>query len=209
MIISIEGNIGSGKSTILNILKEKYDNVVFVDEPVSEWNDIKDNGKSILELFYEDKDKYSFTFQVLAYITRLKKLLDSIENNSDKTIVCERSIFTDKYIFAKMLYQQGFINEMEWKTYNYWFDTFKDKTKLDSIIYVKTLPEVCYERIKKRNRNGEVGITMEYLNHCHDLHQQWLENSNDLNIITFDGNIELTENNKEKYTESINFSKFI
>ena len=78
MIISIEGNIGSGKSTLLNLLREKYkenQHIIFVDEPVSEWNKIKDGEKSILELFYGDKDKYSFTFQILAYITRLRKLL--------------------------------------------------------------------------------------------------------------------------------------
>ena len=79
MIISIEGNIGSGKSTLLNLLKEKYnDKVIFVDEPVSEWNDVKDNDKSVLDLFYQDKKTYSFTFQVLAYINRLKKILDAI-----------------------------------------------------------------------------------------------------------------------------------
>ena len=71
-IISIEGNIGSGKSTLLENLKEKYkdDNkMVFLDEPVKLWNNIKDkNGMTMLEKFYSDQDKYSFSFQMMAYI---------------------------------------------------------------------------------------------------------------------------------------------
>ena len=206
MIISIEGNIGSGKSTLLNLLREKYkenQNIIFVDEPVSEWNKIKDGEKSILELFYGDKDKYSFTFQILAYITRLRKLLQVLENsNDDNIIICERSIYTDKYVFAKMLYQQGHIKEIEWQTYNYWFDTFKKQTLPNTIIYVKTDPLICSDRIKKRNRNGEDSIAIEYLDHCHKLHEEWLKESK-INIITVDGNMELEDNNKNEYLKNI------
>jgi deoxyadenosine/deoxycytidine kinase len=134
VLISIEGNIGSGKSTLLKIIREKYkdnENIIFVDEPVSEWLNIKDsNQNNILELFYKDKKKYSFSFQILAYITRLRKILEAIENNKDKIIICERSIYSDKFVFAKMLYEQKFIDEIDWINYNYWFDTFKNKTKL-------------------------------------------------------------------------------
>ena len=214
MIISVEGNIGSGKSTILNILRKKYENndrVIFVDEPVSEWDDIKKDGKSILELFYGDKNKYSFSFQILAYITRLRKLLSALEEGDDKIIICERSIYTDKYVFAKMLHQQNYINEIEWQTYNYWFDTFKDKTKLDTIIYVDTLPDICYDRIKKRNRTGESNIPIDYLQHCHLLHTEWLINSNDgqSNLIVFNGNVNLETTGEENYVQSLNLDKFI
>ena len=206
MIISIEGNIGSGKSTLLNLLREKYkenQHIIFVDEPISEWNKIKDGEKSILELFYGDKDKYSFTFQILAYITRLRKLLHVLENsNDDNIIICERSIYTDKYVFAKMLYQQGHIKEIEWQTYNYWFDTFKKQTLPNTIIYVKTDPLICSNRIKKRNRIGEDSIAIEYLNHCHELHEEWLRESK-INIITVNGNIELKDNNKNDYLKNI------
>ena len=216
MIISVEGNIGSGKSTILNILRKKYENVnkiIFVDEPVSEWNEIKDEGKSILELFYGNKEKYSFAFQILAYITRLRKLLKALDEEGDKVIICERSIYTDKHVFAKMLYQQKFINEIEWQTYNYWFDTFKDKTKLDTIIYVNTAPEVCFERIKKRNRTGESDIPLEYLEHCHSLHTEWLiksksEESKE-NILIFDGNKNLDELDEENYIKSLTLDNYI
>ena len=77
-ILSIEGNIGSGKSTIIDYLKKKYnkDNInneiVFLPEPVDEWETIKDEeNNTILQKFYADQKKYSFTFQIMAYISRL------------------------------------------------------------------------------------------------------------------------------------------
>jgi len=194
-LLSIEGNIGSGKSTILKLLKLKSDeSVIFIDEPVSEWQKIENSsGKNVLELFYENKEKYSFTFQILAYITRLRKVLDVIKNSKDKVVIMERSIYTDKFVFAKMLYDGGFIKEIEWKTYNYWFDTFKDTTKLNGIIYVNTEPEICFERIKKRNRDGESNIELEYLKECHKNHVDWIDNEI-INVLRINGNQEFENN---------------
>ena len=68
MIISL-GNIGSGKSTIINYLKTiENPNIVFVDEPVNEWLNIKSNGKNALELFYEDQSEIHFGFKFGVYI---------------------------------------------------------------------------------------------------------------------------------------------
>ena len=109
-IISIEGNIGSGKSTLLAHLKENCPNVVFLKEPVDEWEKIRDeNGTTMLEKFYADQTKYSFSFQMMAYISRLKILRDTIRNHPERpiTIITERSLNTDKMVFAKMLYDSG------------------------------------------------------------------------------------------------------
>ena len=192
MLVTIEGNIGSGKSTIINYLRNlKSDYIVFVDEPVSEWLNIKhpENGKNALEVFYEDQKENSFWFQILAYITRLRNLLKTIEEHPDKIIICERSIYTDKYVFAKMLYESSYLSEMEWKTYSYWFDTFKNKTELDLILYVNTEPDECYNRIIKRNRPEEVNkISKDYLIMCHNKHLQWFNDSeNKTKIIHING----------------------
>jgi deoxyadenosine/deoxycytidine kinase len=180
MLVTIEGNIGSGKSTIINHLRNlKSDYIVFVDEPVSEWLSITHNGKNALEVFYEDQKENSFWFQILAYITRLRNLLKTIEEYPNKIIICERSIYTDKYVFAKMLYESGYLSEMEWKTYSYWFDTFKDKTELDLILYVNTDPDECYNRIIKRNRSEEINkISRDYLKMCHNKHLEWFDLNN-------------------------------
>jgi deoxyadenosine/deoxycytidine kinase len=188
MLVSIEGNIGSGKSTVIEYLKSLNDSrFVFVDEPVSEWLEIKDkNGMNALDCFYSDQKKNSFCFQVLAYITRLKKLMDVIKNNTDnKIIITERSIETDRNVFAKMLYNDDLLSSIEWVTYNYWFDTFKELSTVSKIIYIKATPEKCLERIIKRNRVEEEGIKLDYLTKCHNYHTEWLNKCN--NVITING----------------------
>ncbi len=190
LLISVEGNIGSGKSTIMKYLRNlKHEQILFVDEPVDEWVNLKNSkGENCLELFYKDQKNNSFWFQILAYITRLRNLLQVIEKNNDKIVICERSIYTDHHVFAKMLYEAGNINEIEWKTYLYWFDTFKEKTELDLILYVNTTPQLCNERINMRNRTEEQDkIKMKYLENCHDKHINWLSNTL-TKIITIDGN---------------------
>ena len=203
MIISIEGNIGSGKSTIINDLKQiKNNNIVFVDEPVNEWLNIKSNGKNALELFYEDQDKNSFWFQVLAYITRLRNLLEIIKQNPNKIIITERSIYTDKYVFAQMLFDSGKISDIEFQTYNYWFDTFEKETKINTILYVNTNPKECYNRIQIRNREEENNIEQSYLNDCHNKHIDWINNEK-CNIVYINGH-QNKENMKKEVLHFVN-----
>ena len=107
LIVSIEGNIGSGKTTLMEYLKThfKSKSIVFLKEPVDEWETIKDHeGTTMLQKFYADQEKYSFSFQMMAYISRLSLLKDTIENNPDAIIITERSLMTDRHVFAKMLY---------------------------------------------------------------------------------------------------------
>tara|TARA_B100001121_G_C18693475_1_gene624038 strand:+ start:1377 stop:1997 length:621 start_codon:yes stop_codon:yes gene_type:complete len=204
MIVTIEGNIGSGKSTIINYLKNLDNkNIVFVDEPVNEWLNIKSNGKNALELFYEDQEKNSFWFQILAYITRLRNLLETIKTNPNKIIITERSIYTDKYVFAQMLFDSGKINDIEFKTYNYWFDTFENDTKIDVILYVNTKPEECMNRIKTRNRSEENGVELEYLIGCHNKHIEWLKNEKNSKIIYINGHQD-KENMKKEVLQFVN-----
>ena len=206
MIISIEGNIGSGKSTFVKHLQkytdttvhlphhaETYNAITFIQEPVDEWNSIKDsNGESILEKFYKNQEEYSFSFQIMAYITRLRKIIDAIEQNPNGIFICERSLETDKYVFAQMLYDDHKIREIDWIIYNYWFDTFITKINTNKIVYIQTSPDNCYNRIKQRNRLGEDSIPLEYLQNCHKYHEQWLENTN-TNVTTINGNIDIQD----------------
>lgn len=208
MLISIEGNIGSGKSTIIDYLKTIKDmnhHIVFVDEPVDEWLTIKSGEKNALELFYEDQDKNSFWFQILAYITRLRNLLETQEKYPNKIIITERSIYTDKHVFAQMLYESGKISDIEFKTYNYWFDTFKNKTKIDYILYVNTNPEECFNRIKVRNRTEESSVSLEYLTQCHKKHIDWIENNKDSKIVYINGH----KNKEDVKLDVIRFLKNI
>ena len=212
-IISIEGNIGSGKSTLLANLKKHFKNnkhVVFLKEPVDEWSKIKDeNNITILEKFYIDQEKYSFSFQMMAYISRLKLLKDSIKEIKDTendfetkyVIITERSLYTDKMVFAKMLYDTGKIESINYQIYLNWFNTFADDFPVNKIIYVKTEPEICHQRITERHRDGEDNIPIDYLNSCSKYHDNMLDQK--LSECVCNDQIVLNGNNNIYENESI------
>lgn len=203
-VISIEGNIGSGKTTLMTKLREHYKTnpyVIFLKEPVDEWANIKDvNGTTILEKFYADQEKYSFPFQMMAYISRLNVLRQAIKNcdttsNQKYTIITERSLNTDRYVFAKMLHETGKMEDVCYQIYLNWFDTFSEEFPVDKIIYVKTLPNICHNRISKRAREGEDCIPLEYLQSCDNYHEDMLKNNNnDTTKLVLDGNVDIYEN---------------
>jgi deoxyadenosine/deoxycytidine kinase len=215
-VVSIDGNIGSGKSTLLEELKIQYKNnpnVIFLKEPVDEWSKITDKkGNTILKKFYSDQLKYGFSFQMMAYVSRLKVIRETLKNhkqNSEKLLVItERNLYTDKMVFAKMLYDSGMIEDINYKIYLNWFDTFIEEFPVHKIIYVKTKPEICHLRITKRSREGET-IPLEYLKKCNEYHEEMLDlNSKDKyydNQLILDGNIDLNEDNTqmEKWIKKI------
>ena len=197
MIVGLEGNIGAGKSTLVRFLKTQNFNrpVVFIEEPVDEWNTVKDNtGKTALEHFYEDKTKYSFAFQMMAYISRLASIKRILERATPGTIiVTERSLQTDKNVFEKMLHKEGDINTIEHQIYHKWFDEFSDVAKLTHIVYLSTSPTTSFARIQNRNRTGESGIPLDYLTKCDEYHKEWIMNFETPTLI-LDGDKDINTN---------------
>jgi deoxyadenosine/deoxycytidine kinase len=191
-IVSIEGNIGSGKSTLVKKLKELMpsDKYVFIAEPVDVWSSITDkNGENILEKFYRDQTKYAFPFQMMAYISRLHLIKETMKNNPEKVIIIERSCLTDRNVFAKMLYDDEKIEDVCYQIYNMYFDHFLSALNFSNIIFVNTDPNICHRRVNKRDRSGEDNISLAYLEKCHQYHLDWLS-STDLNILEVNGNSE-------------------
>ena len=197
-IFNVEGNIGSGKSTLVRILEKELKSInsipiVYVQEPVDEWSTIKDkHGETILEKFYNDQYKYAFSFQMMAYISRLSLVKQIIRDNPNAIIICERSVFTDKEVFAKMLYDDGKIEEVNYQIYLKWFDEFINDIPVSGIIYVNTSPENSKRRVDFRARLGE-DIPLKYLEKCNDYHNNWLADSREI-IFNFDGNNNFRDN---------------
>lgn len=188
-IISIEGNIGSGKSTLLEILRDKCKGIVFLKEPVDVWSTITDsNGVTMLQKFYEDQNKYAFSFQIMAYISRLSLLKKAIKNNPGATIITERSLHTDRMVFAKMLRESNLIEDVNYQIYLKWFDEFLEECPLHKIIYVKADPAVCHSRVEKRSREGENNISLGYLENCHEYHEQMMADLPEIPKLVLDGN---------------------
>lgn len=204
-IFSIEGNIGSGKSTLVRILKEHYANtantantekrdILFMQEPVHTWMEIKDRqtNETILSKFYRDQHTYAFSFQMMAYISRISELKKLVRENPDAIILCERCVLTDKEVFAKMLYDEGKIEDVNYQIYLKWFNEFIEDIPVNGLIYVKADADVCFERVLKRAREGEE-IPLEYLKNCGEYHDEWIENEKS-NILILDANKNFDEN---------------
>lgn len=188
--ITLEGNIGAGKSTLLQDLvnSSKFTkwNITLVDEPLDWWQSIKDEwGNSILELFYQDKTKWSFVFQNMANLTRRQKLEEAKEKAlanyqwwnpfvySQITIISERSPESDYQVFFTMLKNDGYISKIEEQIYQAW-NTFQPSMKPQAIFYLDQSLETIQERIIKRSRQGENLISPEYLKRLDFYYQKWL-----------------------------------
>jgi deoxyadenosine/deoxycytidine kinase len=191
LIISIEGNIGSGKSTVLQKLREYHPHWVFVDEPVNDWLALKNQkGESLLEVFYKDKQRWSYTFQNAAVLYRFKKLqeaLRTLEKGKHHVIVMERCLETDRQIFSKMLWKDGCMDDLEKKLYDEWFTHLRNMSpSVDAYIYVNTNPELSFDRLKLRAREGESIIPLEYLEELANYHKEWLFQKNLKPVLNFD-----------------------
>lgn len=180
MNIALIGLPGVGKSTLVDILHNKYDSLV-LKEPLDKWIEYK-----LLENFYNDMERYSYTFQTSAILLKMKEYKQILEKNKDKSLYIYDTLPHTDYCFAKMLYDNGKMNEMEWKLYNEWFDFFIEEyfnIPNLQIIYLHTEPEIILSRIKNRGRKEEESITLEYLK---NLDVYFNELTNKYNIIKFD-----------------------
>ena len=192
IIVSLEGNIGAGKSTLLEELEKHLERGefreksgqgkwLFLKEPVHLWNEIKSaDGETLLSKFYADPAKYAFAFQIMAFTTRLSELRRLLrEMPADCLgIICERSLDADKHIFAKMLHADGLIEDVLYTVYEKYFAEYLSisgsSILLKGVIYVDAEPAICLDRVRQRSRNGEGGISLEYLEKCRDYHERWL-----------------------------------
>ena len=210
--IYIEGCIGVGKSEFIRRLQAsipelkkrisailgKEDPIIDIQlEPVKDWEDI-----GLLEAFYQDPKKYAYPFQSYAFLTRFIRCL---QNEHADVVFFERSIWADRYAFAKINYEEGNLSEMEWKIYCKWFDQmiskFTSQTKSDLNIYLQGSLETCQKRIKKRSRNGEEGIPSDYLEKLITTHEEWLLKSDNVEIL--DMNKDWLGSSEEEYTDTV------
>ena len=136
-------------------------------------------------------------------ITRLSLLKRAIKENPHcKIIIIERSLIADKNIFMQMLYDDGQVEKMEYDIYNQWYAEFIDEYRVDAIIYLDSDADVCAKRINQRNRVGEEGIPLSYLEKCQAYHTHWLVNT----VIAHEPTIQLSDH---IFRYKINHDNFI
>ena len=173
-IFIVEGNIGAGKSTFLRLMQEQLP-VQLVCEPHEKWQHVHEDY-NLLNAFYKDTQRWAYTFQTYAFITRIIEQQSKAKINPYDTQILERSVFSDRYCFAQNCFEMGTMSQLEWSLYQEWFawlvDTYTQKPT--GFIYLQTDPEVCYTRLTKRARQEEASVPLSYLQALHEKHENWL-----------------------------------
>jgi len=158
-IISINGNIACGKSTLLKALKDKGHNVVLEGYDRGKWG-------NVLNMYYENPKRYGYLFQTVV-IAEMKETYESIREeakfkgtSSDDIVFVERA-HVDCLAFAQLVHANGHMTDTEYETFKRLYDLLLEQP--DCIITLNLEAEVCFERCKARARACESGMTLEYL----------------------------------------------
>jgi deoxyadenosine/deoxycytidine kinase len=164
LIIGICGNIGAGKSTLIEIL-EKEKKYTPVYEIVEE--------NPYLSDFYENMKEWAFHSQLFFLIKRfdfLKRV-----NASEGITLEDRTIDEDVEIFARNLHEMGYISSRDWKTYKSLFKTFSDHLpQPKGFVYLQASVSTLLRHVKRRGRNFENAISQEYLERLNALYERWI-----------------------------------
>lgn len=158
MKIAIVGNIGIGKSTVIQGISQQLRIPIFL-EPVQEW-------KEWLDLFYADPKRWgmSFNMNVIMSFAQWK-------NNSFKAIY-ERSPMCCKNVFTELQYMEGSMTSMEYDLFQKVYEQVAWEP--DVIIYIRADPSVCADRIKRRGRECEHNVSVDYIQKVHDLYERMI-----------------------------------
>ncbi len=186
VVVSFEGNIGSGKSTLLGILRETLGpGAEVIQEPIGLWTNV--NGQDLLKASYVDPDKYRSTFQCFAFASRLQAQAKTPREAPIRLL--ERSCETDP-LFAKQSHADGYIDDINFAAYEYISKAFAEVVPgaPQGMVYLKVPPSVCFKRKEHRKRDGEEGVSLEYLEAMDKQHVDFFKET-DIPFITIDATV--------------------
>lgn len=175
--VSIEGNIGSGKSTLIRYFS-KFPGIETYPEPVDLWRNLK--GHNLLQLLYSDMKQWQNTFQAYVQLTRLNVQTTAPKYKTTRVQMFERSIQNNRFCFLEVAHQNG-MHTAEYAVLDKWYRWLRENAdiSLDLIVYLRSSPETVYKRTMERGRIEETGISLEYLRQLHENHERWLMLNND------------------------------
>ncbi len=211
-VLIVEGNIGAGKSTFLKMVNNYLD-VQVIYEPDQKWQNAA-GGENLLDKFYSDTKRWAYTFQTYAFVTRILEQEKYTKSNPGAVQIIERSVYADRYCFARNCYEMGVMSSLEWNLYQEWFSWLVDNytVRPTGFIYLRTEPEICYERVLKRSRSAEKSISLDYLKMLHQKHEDWLIERKDVSpslhevpvlVLNCNKDFEQNKEEQEKHIESI------
>lgn len=175
MYIAIAGNIGSGKTSLTQLLARRFDARAYYE----------DIDNPYIGDFYDDMSRWSFNFQIYFLASRIKQTKDML--SGEGSVIQDRTIYEDAHIFAGNLHQMGLMSSRDFGTYMKIFELTKGLVpEPDLLIYLKASVPTLVSQILKRGRNYEMGIDIDYLERLNNRYNDWIENSYKGKILTID-----------------------
>jgi deoxyadenosine/deoxycytidine kinase len=163
--IAVAGNIGSGKTTLTRQLSKHYG-------WEAHFEDIDDNP--YLNDFYMDMQRWSFNLQIYFLNSRFSQMLNL--RKSGKTLIQDRTIYEDAYIFAPNLHSMGLMSTRDFENYFTLFDLMSSLIQPpDLIIYLRASVPTLVRQIQKRGRKYEENIRLDYLKRLNERYEAWIE----------------------------------
>lgn len=164
--IAVAGNIGAGKTTLTGMLARHF-------KWTAHYEDVDQNP--YLADFYEEMQRWSFNLQIYFLNHRLQQQI-LIQQGSD-TVIQDRTIYEDAYIFAPNLYEMGLMTGRDFENYSSFFQTLKQLVAPpDLLIYLKASVPKLVDQIQKRGREYEENIRLDYLKRLNNHYDKWIEN---------------------------------
>jgi deoxyadenosine/deoxycytidine kinase len=165
MHIAIAGNIGSGKTTLAGLLSKHYG-------WEAHYEDVETNP--YLNNFYEDMQRWSFNLQIYFLNSRFRQIVDI--RNSGKTVIQDRTIYEDAYIFAPNLHAMGLMSTRDFENYSSLFELMSSFIQPpDLLIYLKAGVPTLVSQIQKRGRDYENTIRLDYLKRLNERYNEWID----------------------------------
>ncbi|MBN2596229.1 deoxynucleoside kinase [Labilibaculum sp.] len=185
MHIAIAGNIGSGKTTLTELLAKQYG-------WEAHYEDVDENP--YLNDFYDDMKRWSFNLQIYFLKSRFNQIMEI--RKAGKNVIQDRTIYEDAMIFAPNLFDMGLMSQRDFKNYNNLFELMGSMVQApDLLIYLRSSVPTLVNQIQKRGRNYEETIRLDYLKNLNARYETWIQNYNRGKLLIVDAdNIDFLDN---------------